>query len=46
MTIITGESYGLGVKEGNSDLLEEINSGLASLMESTQWDTLIMKYFG
>ena len=45
MTIITGESYGLGVVEGNSDLLEEINSGLASLMDSTQWDTLIMKYF-
>jgi polar amino acid transport system substrate-binding protein len=46
MTIITGESYGLGVKEGNSDLLGEINSGLASLMDSTQWDTLRMKYFG
>jgi polar amino acid transport system substrate-binding protein len=45
MTIITGESYGLGVKEGNSDLLEEINSGLDSLIGSTQWDTLIMKYF-
>jgi ABC-type amino acid transport substrate-binding protein len=45
MTIVTGESYGLGVKEGNQDLLEDINNGLESLIDSTQWDTLIMKYF-
>lgn len=45
MTIITGESYGLGVREGNNKLLEEINSGLATLMESEEWDELILKYF-
>jgi len=45
MTIITEESYGLGVKEGNTELLEKINSGLATLMDSDDWDTLILKYF-
>lgn len=45
MTIITGENYGLGVREGNSKLLEEINSGLATLMESEEWDDLILEYF-
>jgi len=45
MTIITEESYGLGVKQGNTELLEKINSGLATLMDSDDWDTLILKYF-
>jgi len=45
MTIITEESYGLGVKQGNTELLEKINSGLATLMDSDYWDTLILKYF-
>lgn len=45
MTIVTGESYGIGVKEGNTKLLEEINNGLSSLKDSEDWDTLIFKYF-
>ena len=45
MIIITEESYGLGVKQGNTELLEKINSGLATLMDSDDWDTLILKYF-
>ena len=45
MTIITDESYGLGVKEGNTELLGKINTGLATLMESDDWDALILKYF-
>jgi len=45
-TIITEESYGLGVKQGNTELLDKINSGLATLMDSDDWDTLILKYFG
>ena len=45
MTIITEESYGLGVQEGNDDLLAEINGGLETLMDSEEWDELILKYF-
>lgn len=45
MTIITNESYGIGVKQGNTELLEKINVGLATLMESSDWDALILKYF-
>ena len=45
MTIITEESYGIGVKQGNTELLEKINSGLATLMDSADWDMLILKYF-
>jgi len=45
MTITTNESYGLGVKQGNTELLEKINSGLSTLMDSDEWDALILKYF-
>jgi polar amino acid transport system substrate-binding protein len=45
MTIITEESYGIGVKQGNTELLEKINSGLATLKDSDEWDILILKYF-
>lgn len=45
MIIITEESYGLGVKQGNTELLEKINSNLATLMNSDDWNTLILKYF-
>jgi len=45
MTITTGESYGLGVKQGNTELLQKINDGLETLMNSDDWDALIKKYF-
>jgi polar amino acid transport system substrate-binding protein len=45
MTIITNESYGLGVKLGNDNLVNQINSGLETLMASDDWDNLIQKYF-
>ncbi len=45
MTIITGESYGLGVKKGNSDLLQTLNDGLETLIGSEEWNTLVQKYF-
>ncbi|MFO8078288.1 MAG: basic amino acid ABC transporter substrate-binding protein [Thermoplasmatota archaeon] len=45
MTIITGESYGLGVKKGNSDLLQTLNEGLDTLIGSEEWIALVQKYF-
>jgi polar amino acid transport system substrate-binding protein len=44
-TIITGESYGIAVKEGNSDLLQGINTELETLIYSTAWTGLIIEYF-
>jgi polar amino acid transport system substrate-binding protein len=44
-TIITEEEYGLAVKKGNSELLEELNQGLIELMGSEEWTNLIIKYF-
>jgi polar amino acid transport system substrate-binding protein len=46
LTIITEESYGLGVRDGETEFLQEINTGLASLMDSDEWDELILEYFG
>ena len=44
-TIITGESYGLAVQSGDTTLLEELNDGLATLMDTEEWTTLIETYF-
>ena len=46
MTIITEEYYGIGVKQGNTELLGKINTGLTTLMNSDDWDALVLKYFG
>ena len=43
--ILTGESYGLGVREGESDLLEKINKELEEFIDSPEWTTLVNKYF-
>ena len=43
-TIITGESYGLGVREGETELLNNINAELGEFMASAGWTTLITKY--
>ena len=44
-TIITGESYGLAVKSGDTKLLNELNQGLDDLMDSEEWTNLIETYF-
>ena len=45
-TIITGESYGIGVREGETELLAGINAELESLNGATAWTALILEYFG
>jgi len=44
--IETGEEYGLGVREGESDLQDAINSGLEAVQEDGTYDALIEEYFG
>lgn len=44
-TIITGEQYGLAVKKGNTELLNEINAALEIYMDSADWTPLVLKYF-
>lgn len=44
--IITGEQYGIAVKEGNSELLQMINEGIEELRASGKMDELLDKYFG
>lgn len=43
--LITGEEYGIAVSKNNSDLKEEINAGLAKVIENGTMDELIEKYF-
>ncbi|MFW6287295.1 MAG: basic amino acid ABC transporter substrate-binding protein [bacterium] len=43
--IITGEQYGIAVKEGNDRLLTAINQGIEELRENGTMDELIDKYF-
>ena len=43
--IDSDEEYGLAVKVGNSELLAELNQGLADLMGTEEWTNLIKKYF-
>ncbi|MGV8967071.1 MAG: basic amino acid ABC transporter substrate-binding protein [Cellulomonas sp.] len=42
----TGEQYGLGVKKGNTALLEQVNTTLARIKSDGTYDTLYQKYFG
>jgi polar amino acid transport system substrate-binding protein len=44
-TILTGEYYGFGVKEGEADFLEKFNIELEEFMDSDDWNALINKYF-
>ncbi len=41
----TGETYGLAMKKGNTALVEAVNTQLAELRESGDYDTLYDKYF-
>lgn len=43
--IITGEQYGIAVREGNKELLTLINEGIEELKESGKMNQLIDKYF-
>lgn len=43
--LITGEEYGIAVGKNNQALLEEINAGLAKVIENGTMDDLIEKYF-
>jgi polar amino acid transport system substrate-binding protein len=43
--IVTGENYGFGVGEGETELAQAINQELAAFKASDDWTTLINKYF-
>jgi ABC-type amino acid transport substrate-binding protein len=43
--ISTNESYGLGVKKENTELLQKINQALEDYMASEEWNVLLKKYF-
>lgn len=43
---VTGENYGLAVKKGRSDLLNELNSAFSQLLQSGAWDEIVLKYQG
>jgi len=45
-TLVTGESYGIAVRKGNSSLLSKINDGLKKVKNSKKISELIDKYFG
>jgi len=44
--ISTNESFGLGVKKENTELLQKINQALEEYMASEEWNALVKKYFG
>lgn len=45
-TIKTDEKYGIGIKKGNSQLLEAINEALAEMKEDGTYDRIFEKWFG
>ena len=45
-TIMTDESYGIGVKMGNDALLEAINDALMEMMEDGSYDEIFEEWFG
>lgn len=44
-TYETDEQYGLAIKKGNSQLLEDVNGALADMREDGSYDELYAKYF-
>ena len=44
-TILTGENYGFGVKEGSTEFLQKFDTELNEFIDSDDWNTLITKYF-
>lgn len=45
-TYSTGESYGLALKKGNTELLEAVNESLQGLRDSKKYDEIHAEYFG
>jgi glutamine transport system substrate-binding protein len=45
-TIQTDEQYGIGVKQGNDELLDAINEALAEMMADGTYDEIFEKWFG
>jgi ABC-type amino acid transport substrate-binding protein len=45
-TIMTDESYGIGVKMGNDALLDAINDALKDMMDDGTYDEIFEKWFG
>ncbi len=42
----TVEYYGIGVKKGNDELLNEVNKALAAIKASGEYDKILEKWFG
>jgi len=42
----TGEQYGIGVRKGNTELLEVINKVIADIKKSGKYDEIYEKWFG
>jgi polar amino acid transport system substrate-binding protein len=42
----TGEQYGLGVKKGNSALLDQVNATLDRIREDGTYDALYTEFIG
>lgn len=40
------DKYGIGIKKGNTELLNKINSGLAKVKASGEYDQIYKKWFG
>lgn len=45
-TIQTGEEYGIAVKKGNKELLDQINKALNEILNSSEWEAIVSKYTG
>jgi polar amino acid transport system substrate-binding protein len=45
-TVRTGEQWGFAVRKDDTALLTGLNSALQEFKGSTEWDALIVKYFG
>lgn len=43
--IDTNESFGLGIKKENTELLQKINQELEKFIGSAEWNALVTKYF-
>ena len=42
----TDEQYGLGVRQGDDDLREALNEGIAAVQESSQYEEITQEWFG
>lgn len=42
----TGEKYGIAVREGNKELLNQINKTLNEILAGEEWEQILSKYLG